>query len=106
MILRRIAYLSLSLLTLPACLLLAGCSSLKTISILPESGSVILTAVGQTAQFSAYGSSQMGSGQPTTSNITTSVTWAVSNPSVATINSSGLATAVGPGITQVTAQSD
>jgi hypothetical protein len=105
MIPRRFASLLLSLLALPVCLSLAGCSSLYAISILPASGSVVLTAVGQTAQFTAYGSSQMGNGSPTTGNITTSVTWAVSNPQVATISASGLATAVGTGHTQITAES-
>ena len=105
MILLRRASILLSCLALPIMLSLAGCSALKSISILPASGSVVLTGVGQTAQFTAFGSSQMGSGQPTTSNLTTSVTWAVSNPSVASINASGLATAVGSGYTQITAVS-
>jgi trimeric autotransporter adhesin len=93
-------------LALPIVLSLAGCNSLHSIAILPAAGSVVLTGVGQTAQFTAFGSSQMGSGQPTTTNLTTSVTWAASNPSVATINSSGIATATGSGYTQITAESD
>ena len=40
-----------------------------------------------------------------TSNITGSVTWSVSNPNVATISTTGLATAVGAGYTQVMAES-
>jgi outer membrane biogenesis lipoprotein LolB len=95
----------LSLLALPAAALLAGCSALNSISILPAQGAVVLTAVGQTAQFQAFGSSQMGSGSPTTSNISNSVTWAAGNPSVATINAAGLATAVGAGYTQIVASS-
>jgi predicted secreted protein len=90
---------------LPIVLALAGCSSLKSISISPPSGTVLLTAIGQTAQFTALGASQMGSANSTTSNITDSVTWSVSNPSVATINANGLATAVGAGYTQVLAES-
>lgn len=105
MIPRRPASLLLSLLALPAAALLAGCSALHSISILPGQGSVVLTAVGQTAQFQAFGSSQMGSGSPTTSNISSSVTWTAGNPSVATINAAGLATAVGAGYTQITASS-
>src|SRR5580698_3796470 len=105
MILRRPASSLFSLLALPILLAFSGCSALTSISILPAAGTVVLTGLGQTAQFSAYGASQMGSGQATTSNITTSVTWSVSNPSVATINSAGLATAVGAGYTQVTANS-
>ncbi len=103
MILRRPASFMISLLVLPLGLTFAGCTSLKSISIVP--GSVSLTGVGQTAQFTAVGSNQMGSAAPTTSNITNSVTWSVSNPSVATINSSGLATAIGAGEAQVIAQS-
>lgn len=105
MIPRRPASFLLSLLALPAAALLAGCSALNSISILPGQGSVVLTAVGQTAQFQAFGSSQMGSGSPTTSNISNSVTWAAGNPSVATINAAGLATAVGAGYTQIVASS-
>ena len=86
MIPRRPASFLLSLLALPAAALLVGCSTLQSISILPGQGSVVLTAAGQTAQFQAFGSSQMGSGSPTTSNISSSVTWTAGNPSVATIN--------------------
>ncbi|HEY4380536.1 MAG TPA: Ig-like domain-containing protein [Acidobacteriaceae bacterium] len=105
MILRRSASLFSSLLALPIILSLAGCSSLKTISILPGAGTEVLTAVGQTAQFSAYGASQMGSAQPTTANITNSVAWSVTNPAVASINSNGVATALSAGYTQVIANS-
>lgn len=105
MIPRRPASFLLSLLALPAAALLAGCSALNSISILPGQGSVVLTAVGQTAQFQAFGSSQMGSGSPTTSNISNSVTWTAGNPSVATVNAAGLATAVGAGYTQIVASS-
>jgi len=101
MTLRRVASL---LLVLPA-LILAGCSSLTSIAINPPAGTVVLTAVGQTAQYTATGSSQIGSAIPTTSNISGTVTWSVSNRSVATISSSGLATAVGAGYTQISAQS-
>ena len=105
MIPRRPASFLLSLLALPAAALLAGCSALNSISILPAQGAVVLTAVGQTAQFQAFGSSQMGSGSPTTSNISNSVTWTAGNPSVATVNAAGLATAVGAGYTQIVASS-
>ena len=105
MIPRRPASFLLSLLALPAAALLVGCSTLQSISILPGQGSVVLTAAGQTAQFQAFGSSQMGSGSPTTSNISSSVTWTTGNPSVATINAAGLATAVGAGYTQIIANS-
>jgi hypothetical protein len=105
MIPRRPASFLLSLLALPAAALLVGCSALHSISILPGQGSVVLTAVGQTAQFQAFGSSEIGSGSPTTSNISNSVTWTAGNPSVATVNAAGLATAVGAGYTQIIASS-
>jgi uncharacterized protein YjdB len=105
MILHRRVSAVFAALVLPAVLSMAGCGSLKSISILPVAGTVTLTAVGQTVQFSAFGSSQMGNANPTTSNISTSVTWSVSNPYVAAISSTGNLTAVGPGYTQVLAQS-
>jgi hypothetical protein len=103
---RRSASPLLLLLALPAVLALAGCNALKSITIQPAAGTVVLTAVGQTAQFIASGQSQMGSGLPSTSNVTGSVTWSVTNPSVATINSAGLATALGSGYTQIIAESN
>lgn len=106
MISRRPASFPLSLLVLPLALSLAGCTSLQGISILPAAGTVQLTAIGQTAQFTAIGSGQQGSAAPTTTNITGQVTWTVSNTNVATINQNGLATAVGSGTTQVMAESN
>ena len=106
MVLRRAVSLSLSLVTLSTAVLLAGCSSIQSISIVPAAGSVVLTAVGQTAQFTALGVSRMGNASPTSSNITTSVAWSVTNPAVATINSAGLATAVGVGHTSINAESN
>jgi Bacterial Ig-like domain (group 2) len=103
MILHRRASVLLSCLALPILLSLAGCSALKSIAITPAAGVVVLNAVGQTAQFTALGTSQMGTGQPTSSTI--SVNWSVSNPGVATISSTGLATAVGAGHTLIIAES-
>ena len=95
----------LYLLALPIVFSFSGCSSLQSISISPAAGFVVLNAVGQTAQFTALGGSQMGNANPTTSDITDSVTWSAGNPAVATINASGLATAVGNGFTQIMAVS-
>src|SRR5580704_16207595 len=78
-----------------------GCSTsgLDSVQITPTTQSV---AVGQTAQFNAMGT--FGNAKhATTGNITSSVTWSSSVPSVATINASGVATAVGPGTTTITA---
>jgi hypothetical protein len=103
MILRRPASILLSCLALPIVLSLAGCTSLKMITINPVAGVTTLTAIGQTAQFTAIGTSQQGSASPTTNPI--SVDWSVTNPGVATISSTGLATAVGAGYTQIMAES-
>jgi uncharacterized protein YjdB len=94
------------LILLPLALALAGCNSLKAISVTPASGAEVLTAVGQTAQYTATGTGQEGSAPTTTSNISSSVTWSVSNPSVATISATGLATAIGAGYTLITAESN
>jgi len=101
MILRRPASILLSCLAFPLLLSLAGCSSLKMITINPTS--VTLTGVGQTAQFTALGTSQQGSATPTTNPV--SVNWSSSNASVATVSSTGLATAVGAGTAQIMAES-
>jgi len=90
----------LGILALP----LAGCNSLQTLSISPTT--VNLTAVGQTAQYKAYGTYQMGSAAPTTGDATGSVNWSSALTEVATINSNGLATATGAGTTTITAESN
>jgi hypothetical protein len=101
---RRLASLSLPFLALPVVLALAGCSALKSLTIQPAAGTVFLTAIGQTAQFTAIGTSQMGNASPTTGGV--SANWSVTNPSVASISSSGLATALGAGYTQIIAESN
>jgi uncharacterized protein YjdB len=98
---------SLLLLTgLPLALMLAACNKVQSISITPGPGIEILTAVKQTAQYTALATEQMGSGAPTTANITNSVNWSTSDPNIATIDSSGLATAQGAGYVQITAESN
>jgi trimeric autotransporter adhesin len=107
MISRRSAFsLFYSMLVLPLALSFAGCNTLQDIAIIPGPGATQLTAVGQTVQFTAVGLSERGSDNPTTSNITDSVAWSVTNPKVATINAAGMATAVGQGYTEVIAQSN
>ena len=100
---RRPALFLLPLLALPLALL-SGCNSLKSLTITP--GSANLTAVGQTVQFTAIGTQQMGSAAPSSSNLSNQVSWSVVNPSVATVNQSGVVTAVANGTTQVMAQSN
>ena len=80
---------------------LIGCAAdgLNSVQVTPKIQSL---AVGQTAQFTAvgsYGNSKSLSSQ----NITSSVTWASSAPSIATVSASGVATTVGAGTTTITA---
>lgn len=80
---------------------LVGCatSGLDSVQVTPASQSA---AVGQTTQFTAMGIYGNAAKQ-STKDITGAVTWNSSTPAVATINSSGVATAVGAGITTITA---
>jgi Bacterial Ig-like domain (group 2) len=88
---------------LPLCLAiaLAGCSSsgLDSIQVTPATQSL---TVGQTGQFTAVGT--YGNGKHlSTQNITSGVNWSSNAPSVATVNATGLVTAVGAGTTTITA---
>ena len=81
---------------------LIGCanpSGLDSISISPTAQAL---AVGQTAQFTAVGTFG-NANHSTTSPVTNGVTWISSAPAVATVNATGLATAVGSGTTTITA---
>lgn len=82
-------------------LLLAGCGTkgLNSVQVTPATQSL---AVGQTAQFTAVGTYGNAS-HPSTQNITSTVAWSSSTPSVATVNASGVAKAVGAGTTVITA---
>src|SRR5712675_1744178 len=80
---------------------LIGCnnSGLDSVQVTPTTQAL---AVGQTAQFTAIGT--FGNAKNlSTQNITSSVTWASSVPSVATISAAGIATAVSFGTTTITA---
>jgi hypothetical protein len=68
-----------------------GGSTLNSIAIIPVTGTQTVYALGETAQFLAIGT--FGSA-PTTQDLTNSVTWKSADTDVATINASGLATAV------------
>ncbi|MGB7554298.1 MAG: Ig-like domain-containing protein, partial [Candidatus Korobacteraceae bacterium] len=66
--------------------------------------SATIPNVGGTSQFQATGYFVNGkNGNSNNQNLTSQVTWTSSTPTVATINSSGLATAVGVGTTTITA---
>jgi len=82
---------------------IAGCTNqlVDSITVSPTAQTI---SAGQTFQFTATGVVGHGTNHPsTTSIITDQVTWTSSLPSVATINSSGVATAVGTGSTTITA---
>src|SRR5215469_7155486 len=71
-------------------------ATLSSITISPVNTSI---AVGATQQYAATGTYSDG----TTHNITGTVTWTSNYPNVATINASGLATAIASGSTVITA---
>ncbi|MGZ3600146.1 MAG: Ig-like domain-containing protein, partial [Ktedonobacterales bacterium] len=70
--------------------------TLQSISVTPANASV---TAGKTQQYTATGISSDGSQQ----NVTSTATWSTGNSAVATINSSGLLTAVAAGTTTVSA---
>ena len=92
-----------ALLPFAVALIVAGCTNPLVIS-LAVSPTAQTLPVGQTAQFTATGTYGHGSNHPSsTQDETNQVTWSSSSPSVATISATGLATAVAPGTTTITA---
>jgi hypothetical protein len=81
---------------------LIGCGNPQGLDSIQVSPSSQTLTVGQTAQFTATGTYGNAS-HASTQNITGSVTWSSSIPTVATVNASGLATAVSAGTTSITA---
>ena len=79
-----------------------GCTNTQvgSVQVTPATQSLV---VGQTVQYTATGTVSHGSHPSTSSNVTDQVTWTTSTPTVATVNSSGLATAVGAGSATITA---
>jgi hypothetical protein len=95
-----------AVLALTLILTFAGCSAtpaLSSIEVTPPAGAQSLNAIGLTAQFRAVGTFGTGGVNRTTRDITNEVQWSSSTVSVGTIDSTGLATAVGAGITTITA---
>ena len=92
-----------ALLLIALVLPVAGCTSSLVDSIAVSPTSQALT-VGQTAQFTATGTTGHGSGHPaTTSDVTDTSTWTSSAPTVASVSSTGLATALSAGTATITA---
>ena len=96
---------SLAVLVLLVALMLVQCTQppyLTAIEVLPNAA--LATFAGQTVQYKAYGAYTRGNGHPTNlQDITNQVDWISSAPSVATINATGMATAVSTGVTNITA---
>lgn len=87
-----------------ASMTLTGCGGgpgLNSIQLIP--GSQSLNSAGETAQFQAIGHYSKKNGTSSTQDLTSQVTWASSNKSVATVSSAGLVTAVATGTTTITA---
>ncbi len=74
----------------------AGTATVSSVSVTPSPASL---QTGDSQQFTATAKYSNG----TTSSVSSSATWKSSNPSVASIDSSGLATALGAGSTTITA---
>ncbi len=92
-----------ALLLIALVLPIAGCtnSEVDTIAVTPATESL---SVGQTAQLTATGTTGHGSNHPaTTSNVTDLATWTSSTPAVASVNSTGLVTALTAGTVTITA---
>lgn len=79
-----------------------GCSATEvdTLTISPVSQTL---QVAQTAQFTATGIVGHGQHPSSSENVTDTVTWTSSAPAIATVSATGLATAVSPGSTTITA---
>ena len=85
-------------------LLLAGCAADRTLKAIQVSPSKVITPTGEQVQFKAYGIySRAGGGYQITVDITDQVQWSSILPQVATIDSSGLATSQGLGLTTIQA---
>ena len=92
-----------ALLLIALVLPIAGCTTslVDSIAVSPTSQSL---TVGQTVQFTATGTTGHGSGHPsTTSDVTDTATWTSSAPAVASVSSTGLATALTAGTATITA---
>jgi hypothetical protein len=98
----RVLALSSALLAL---IFIVSCSQTpQLLSIVVTPTSATIPNAGGTAQFQATGTFENGkNGQGNMQNLTEKVVWTSSVASVATINSTGLATAVGEGTTTITA---
>jgi len=83
---------------------LTGCVSrtLTGLTVEPATGDTCVVP-GVAAQFHAYGTYTESGHAAETEDITDNVTWSATIPAVSTVNSSGLATGMNPGITSIIA---
>jgi trimeric autotransporter adhesin len=81
----------------------AAFSSYKLTSVTTTPSTASLGPTGSTTQFTASAYYARSSHAPEIKDVTTQATWTSSNPAVATVDSSGLATAVAVGTTTITA---
>jgi uncharacterized protein YjdB len=81
---------------------LAGCTT-SQVDSLQVTPSTLTMSVGTTAQLTATGVYGHGNHPTTTQDLTDSVTWTTASADVATVSSTGVVTATGPGVIQITA---
>jgi uncharacterized protein YjdB len=81
---------------------LAGCTT-SQVDSLQVSPTTITMSVGTTAQLTATGVYGHGNHPTTTQDLTDSVTWTTASADVATVSATGVVTATGPGVIQITA---
>ena len=93
---------ALLLLGLGLALPMMGCGSAQVDS-LEVTPTNLTMAIGTTAQLTATGVYSHGTGPSTTQNLTSQVTWSTASVDVATVSSTGMVTATGPGVIQITA---
>jgi len=79
-----------------------GCGSAQVDS-LEVTPSAITMAIGTTAQLTATGVYSHGTSPSSTQNLTDQVTWTTASADVATVSATGMVTATGPGVIQITA---
>ena len=95
---------TLGFLALVFSLVLAGCGNDRTLKAIQVTPTSVLLPVGETVQFKALGIySRGGGGYQITVDITNQVQWSSVLPQVATIDSGGLGTAQGFGLTSISA---
>lgn len=91
------------LLFISVALLLLNCDTYKKTGLSITPTNATMGATGDTLQFRAIETSTASPHPSTSTDVTSQVTWASTNPAVATISSSGVATSVGTGTTTITA---